>query len=327
MTRHAGPSDGPPTPVPEAREVMRIISQQRFGGPEVLEAGQAPVPVPGQGEVLLRLGATAVNPVDCKLRAGRVRFLGDPPFTLGFDISGTIVETGAGVTGMKPGDRVFGMIHSRTGTYSEFVVARADALAPCPPGVDHVTAAALPTAALTARQALDAADPKPGETVLVHAAAGGVGHFAVQFAEHRGAHVIGTARASNHRFVRELGAAEVIDYTTTDFTAALDRVDVVLDLVGGAYGRRSLRVLRDNGRYITVQESDAVGDVRFRRVTGRPAPALLTEIGAAVAAGRVGVHVDRALTLDEVQESHRLSESGRVRGKLVLTPWRDRQAR
>lgn len=304
---------------------MRTVSQQRFGGPEVLETVQAPVPVPGRGEVLVRLGATAVNPVDCKLRAGRVRFLGDPPFTLGFDISGTIAETGAGVTGMYPGDHVFGMIHSRTGTYGEFVIARADALAPCPPGVDHVVAAALPTAALTARQAVDAADPKPGETVLVHAAAGGVGHFAVQFAEQRGAHVIATARASNHRFVRELGAAEVIDYTTTDFTAAIDSVDVVLDLVGGAYGIRSLRVLPDHGRYLTVQDSDAEGDPRYRRITGRPSPALLTDIGTSVAEGRVRVHIDRALPLDEVRESHRLSETGRVRGKLVLTPWRDRQ--
>ncbi|WP_280461142.1 NADP-dependent oxidoreductase [Nocardia carnea] len=309
----------------EVQEAMRIVSQQRFGGPEVLDAVQAPVPIPGRGEVLLRLGATAVNPVDCKLRTGRVRFLGDPPFTLGFDISGTIVETGAGVDGMHPDDHVFGMIHSRTGTYSEFVIARADALASRPPGVDHVVAAALPTAALTARQAVDAADPKPGETVLVHAAAGGVGHFAVQFAEQRGAHVIGTARTSNHRFLSELGAAEVIDYTTTDFTAAIGPVDVVLDLVGGAYGQRSLRVLPDNGRYLTVQESDAEGDPRYRRITGRPSPALLADIGTSVAEGRVRVHVDRALPLDEVRESHRLSETGRVRGKLVLTPWRDRQ--
>ncbi|MGI5218031.1 NADP-dependent oxidoreductase [Nocardia sp. CA-290969] len=300
---------------------MRIVSQRRFGGPEVLETVQAPRPVPGRREVLLRLGATAVNPVDCKLRAGRVKFLGDPPFTLGFDVSGTVVEAGADVTGTGPGDNVFGMIHSRTGTYSEFVTARADLLVPHPPGLDHMTAAAVPTAALTAWQALEAADPKPGETVLVHAAAGGVGHFAVQFAERRGAHVIGTARAGNHRFVRSIGAAVVIDYTTTDFTEAIDRVDVVLDLVGGEYGRRSLRVLRDDGRYITVQESDAHGDPRYRMVTGKPSTTVLTEIGAAVAQGQVRVYVDRVLPMNEVRESHRLSETGRVRGKLALTPW------
>lgn len=300
---------------------MKFIGQQRFGGPEVLETVQGTRPVPDSGEVLLRLGAAAVNPVDCKLRAGRVRFLGDPPFTLGFDISGTVVETGTGVTGMHPGDNVFGMVHSRTGTYSEFVIARANALAPHPTGVDHVTAAALPTAALTAWQALDAADLRPGETVLVHAAAGGVGHFAVQFAERRGTRVIGTARAANHRFVRALGAAEVLDYTATDFAEAIDRVDVVLDLVGGEYGKRSLQLLDDNGRYITVQDSGATGDPRFRMVTGRPSTATLTEIGTAVARGQVRVHVDRVLPMDEVQEAHRLSESGRVRGKLVLTPW------
>ncbi|MEU4311272.1 zinc-binding dehydrogenase [Nocardia sp. NPDC024068] len=155
----------------------------------------------------------------------------------------------------------------------------------------------------------------------MHAAASGVGHFAVQFAECRGAHVIGTARAGNHRFVRSIGAAVVVDYTTTDFAEAIDRVDVVLDLVGGEYGRRSLRVLRDGGRYITVQESDARGDPRYRMVTGKPSPAMLTEVGSAVARGQVRVHVDRVLPMNEVRESHRLSESGRVRGKLVLTPW------
>lgn len=300
---------------------MKIISQQRFGGPEVLETAQSPRPVPGNGEVLFRLGAAAVNPVDCKLRAGRVRFLGDPPFTLGFDIAGTVVETGAGVTDMRPGDTAFGMIHSRTGTYSEFVIARAKALAPLPPGMDHVTAAALPTAALTARQALDAADPQPGETVLVHAAAGGVGHFAVQFAARRGAQVIGTARAANHPFVHELGAAKVVDYTAGDFAEAVGGVDIVLDLVGGEYGQRSLRLLNDNGRYITVQDSDAAGDPRFRMVTGTPSAAMLMEIGAAAADGQIRVHIDRVLPMDDVQEAHRLSESGRVRGKLVLTSW------
>lgn len=300
---------------------MRIVGQRRLGGPEVLETVQAPRPVPGRGEVLLQLGATAVNPVDCKLRAGRVKFLGDPPFTLGFDVSGTVVEAGADVTGIGPGDNVFGMIHSRTGTYSEFVTARAGLLVPRPPGLDHMTAAAVPTAALTAWQALEAADLKSGDTVLVHAAAGGVGHFAVQFAERRGAHVIGTARADNHRFVRGIGAAGVVDYTTTDFTEAIDRVDVVLDLVGGEYGTRSLRVLRNSGRYITVQESDAYDDPRFRMVTGKPSTTVLTQIGAAVAGGQVRVHIDRVLPMNEVRESHRLSESGRVRGKLVLTPW------
>ncbi|WP_280507832.1 NADP-dependent oxidoreductase [Nocardia flavorosea] len=300
---------------------MKTVSQQRFGDPDVLDTVQTAMPVPGRGEVLLRLGAASVNPVDCKLRAGRVRFLGDPPFTLGFDVSGTVVAIGADVTGIRRGDNVFGMVHSRTGTYSEFVVARADTLVVHPPGSDHVTAAAIPTAALTAWQALDAADPKPNETVLVHAASGGVGHFAVQFAARRGAKVIGTARRRNHHFVRGLGAADVVDYTETDFTTAVGRVDVVLDLVGGQYGKRSLRVLDDSGRYITVQDSDALGDPRSRSVTGKPSTVLLTEIGTSVARGQVTVHIDRVLTMDEVRESHRLSESGRVRGKLVLTPW------
>ncbi|MQY27331.1 2-haloacrylate reductase [Nocardia sp. RB56] len=287
----------------------------------MLETIEVPRPEPRAGHVVVRLGATSVNPVDCKLRSGAVTFLGEPPFTLGFDLSGTVVDVGDGVTEFRSGDEVFGMVHSRTGTYSEYVLARAGSLAPRPANVDHHTAAALPTAALTARQALDLAKVVAGERVLIHAAAGGVGHLAVQLAVLRGARVICTARAANHEFLRDLGADEVIDYTATDFTTAVRDVDVVLDLVGGDYGSRSLRVLRPDGRYVTAQQSDAGEDPRVALVTGAPSPAQLAEIGELVGAGRVRVHIDQAIPLAQAGKAHELSESGRVRGKLVLTPW------
>ncbi len=300
---------------------MRAVSQQVLGGPDVLETVEVPQPTLRQGQVLIRLAATSVNPVDCKLRAGQVRFLGEPPFTLGFDLSGTITEVGEGVTEFRSGDEVFGMVHTRTGTYSEYVTARADTLAPCPAGLDLATAAALPTAALTAWQALELAELRSGERILVHAAAGGVGHLAVQFAKLRGAHVIGTARGVNHEFLRDLGVEELIDYTTTDFTTGISDVDVVLDLVGGEYGSRSLRVLRPGGRYITAQQSDASDDPRSALVTGTPSRPDLLAIGKLVEARQVRVHIDRTMSLGEATEAHRISETGRVRGKLVLTPW------
>ncbi|WP_232839814.1 MULTISPECIES: NADP-dependent oxidoreductase [Nocardia] len=314
--------DAVPARLGVGRRRVKAISQRTLGGPDVLETIDVPIPEPGRGEVLVRLGATSVNTVDCALRSGRVRFLGPPPFTVGFDLSGTVVGVGPDVTEFGSGDAVFGMVHSRTGTYCEYVVARADRLGPRPAGLDDLRAAALPTAASTAWQGVVAANPQVGERVLVHAAAGGVGHFAVQFARQRGAHVIGTARAVNHEFPRGLGVDEVIDYTTTDFTTVLDGVDVVFDLVGGAYGQRSLRVLRADGRYITAQESDAVDDPRCRRITARPRPAELVAIGELAVAGDLYVHLDRVLPLDDVVLAHALSESGHSRGKVVLTPWK-----
>ncbi|MFI7530235.1 NADP-dependent oxidoreductase [Nocardia salmonicida] len=301
---------------------MKAVIQQRLGGPEVLETAEVEIPEPGPGEVLVHMRATAVNVVDCKLRSGAVTFLGPPPFTVGFDVSGLVEAVGPDVDRFVPGELVFGMVHSRTGTYSEYVVASADSLSPLPQALREVEAAALPTAAMTAWQSLAAAKLQEGERILVHAAAGGVGHLAVQFAKQRGAYVIGTARKANHDFLHEVGIDQVIDYTTTDFTSSLEEVDVVLDLVGGEYGHRSLQVLRRHGRYITTQASDASPDPRYRSITARPRPSELTIIAELVTAGCLRIHVDRILPLDEVVRAHTVSESGRVRGKLVLTPWR-----
>ncbi|MFE3191398.1 NADP-dependent oxidoreductase [Nocardia sp. NPDC059240] len=296
---------------------MRAITQRTLGGPEVLESVEVAVPRPGPGEVLIRVAATSINAADWKLRSGAVTKLGPPPFTLGFDLSGTVTRAGAEVTEFAPGDEVFGNVLGRNGAYADYVVAPADFLTRKPAALDHAHAAALPTAALTAWQALT--DVRAGQRVLVHAAAGGVGHLAVQLAKARGAYVIGTARTANHEFLRGLGADELIDYTTTDFTTAIEPVDLVFDLVGGDYAERSLRVLAPHGRMVDAQGEEPLADPRYHRHYFHPSGADLGEIAALVAAGRLRGEIDRVMPLADVVEAHRLSESGRVRGKIVLT--------
>ncbi|MEU0470019.1 NADP-dependent oxidoreductase [Amycolatopsis sp. NPDC006131] len=283
---------------------MKAVDVRAVGGPEVLEFVDAPRPVPGPGEVLVRVHAVGVNAADWKLRRGLVEGFGIvPPFRLGLDFSGVVEETG---------EEVFGLVMSRWGAYAEYVAVPRDALAPKPAALDHVDAAALPTAVLTASQAL--ADVRAGQRVLIHAAAGGVGHVAVQVAKARGAHVIGTARAVNHEFLRALGADELIDHTAVDFTTAVSDVDVVFDLVGGEYGSRSLRVLNPGGVLIDAQGDDGADDSRYRRFHVQPSAAELAR------AADVRVHVSQVLPLADAAKAHELSESGRVRGKIVLVP-------
>ncbi|MTE14662.1 NADP-dependent oxidoreductase [Nocardia aurantiaca] len=298
---------------------MKAISQRTLGGPDVLETVEIDIPRPGSGEVLVRVAATSINAADWKLRSGVVTKLGPPPFTLGFDLSGVVTEVGSEVTEFRPGDEIFGNVVSRAGAYAEYVVTPAEFLTHKPARIDHAVAAALPTAALTAWQALT--DVRPKQRVLVHAAAGGVGHLAVQIAKARGAYVIGTARTVNHEFLRGLGADELIDYTATDFTTAVSAVDIVFDLVGGDYAARSLRVLTPHGRMIDAQGEEPLVDPRYHRHYFTPSGADLKEIANLVTARRLRGEVERVMSLADVAEAHKLAESGRVRGKIVLTGW------
>jgi len=284
---------------------MRAITVRAFGGPEVLEFGDVEEPEPGPGEVLVRVRAAGVNPADWKVRSGELGVLGPAPLRLGYDFSGE-----------AEGREVFGMWLTKWGAYAEYVAVPREALAPKPPSLDHVHAAAMPTAALTASQAL--ADVA-GKRVLIHAAAGGVGHIAVQIAKARGAHVLGTARAANHDFLRELGADELIDYSAVDFTEAVRDVDLVYDLVGGSYGKRSLEVLAPGGILLDAQGNDAEGDPRYRRFYVRSSGEDLVRLTELVESGRLRVHVQETLPLADAEKAHELSESGRVRGKIVLT--------
>lgn len=308
---------------------MRAIGQDSLGGPDVLKIIETPRPVPGPAEVLVRVRAAGVNPTDWWHRATG-GLAGDAPIRLGWDVSGMVEATGPGVALFQPGDEVFGMPRqpAPAGTYAEYVVSPARHLTIKPPRLSHVEAAALPLAALTAWQALvDTADVRPGQRVLIHAAAGGVGHLAVQIAKARGAHVVGTARAANHDFVRGLGADEVIDYTRTDFTTAARAIDVVIDTIGGDYGPRSLRTLRPGGIIVSLASPAEAHLAAEARALGLRSTFMITEadqagmkeIASLAGSGLLRVRIDTVLPLEQAAKAHEIGETGRTTGKIVLT--------
>jgi NADPH:quinone reductase-like Zn-dependent oxidoreductase len=308
---------------------MHAIVQSTFGGPEVLAYTETDVPEPGPGEVLLTVAGAGVNPGDAVLRAGRVPDLVTLPWTPGTDVAGVVERVGDGVTRFVPGDEVYGMLAvTPRGAYAEFTAAPADALALAPKNIDLAHAGAVPLVAVTAWQALAVlAQVRPGDRVLIHAAAGGVGHVAVQLAKELGAYVIGTARVANHDLLSGLGADELIDYTTTDFRTSMAPVDAVLDLVGGSYGPRSLDVLRPDGLLIgasidpgTDERQAAARGLRYAWVTAEPSGQLLKQITDRIEAGRLRVMVQRTYPLAEAVEAHRAIEAKRTTGKIVLVP-------
>ncbi|MFB4311661.1 NADP-dependent oxidoreductase [Actinomadura sp. GTD37] len=304
---------------------MRAVRQDVLGGPDVLEIVEVDRPEPGPTEVLVRVRAAGLNPTDWKHRAGG-GLLGEPPFVLGWDVSGVVERTGAGVTIHKPGDEVFGMLRYpfEGGSHAEYVTAPSRTFAAKPSAVDHVQAGALPLAALTAWQALvDTAEVREGQRVLVHAAAGGVGHLAVQIAKARGAYVLGTASAPKHGFLRRLGVDEPIDYRAVDFTEVAENVDVVLDTIGGDYGPRSLRVLRPGGVLVSLVLSrlaDIAADgVRAETLLVEPDHHALTQIAALAEAGTLRAEIDSVFPLEDAAKAHERGDTGRVTGKIVLT--------
>ncbi|AWS40094.1 NADPH:quinone reductase [Streptosporangium sp. 'caverna'] len=309
---------------------MRAISQDILGGPEVLKEIEVERPTPGPTEVLVRVHAAGVNPTDWKHRATG-GLLGSPPFVLGWDVSGVVESVGIGTALYKPGDEVFGMLRYPYGhgAFAEYVTAPARTFARKPGKIDHVQAAALPLAALTAWQALvDIAGVKAGQRVLVHAAAGGVGHLAVQMAKARGAHVIGTVSAAKHEFLRGLGADELIDYRNVDFAEAVGDVDVVIDTMGGDYGPRSLRTLREGGVIVSLvlsnmaeglnAQAEELG-IRAESMLVEPDYAGMRAIAALVEKGGLRAEIDTVLPLEEAAKAHERGETGRTTGKIVLT--------
>jgi NADPH:quinone reductase-like Zn-dependent oxidoreductase len=309
---------------------MLAITQQSFGGPDVLAATEVERPTPLPTEVLVRVHAAGVNPVDAVVRAGYFPILGSPPFVLGWDISGVVEEVVPGVTRFRPGDEVYGMpFFPRSGAgYAEYVVAPSRQLAHKPRSLDHVHAAAVPLVGLTAWQALvEVADVQPGQRVLVHGAGGGVGHLAVGVAKARGAYVIGTASAGKHDFVRGLGADEVIDHRGVDFTTVVRDVDVVLESVGGDNTARSLRVLRPGGVLVylpgrpdpELHEQAAALGVRLVVMSVEPDYRSLEQLAELIDAGAVRPYVSHTLPLAEAGKAHLLFADG-VQGKVVLVP-------
>lgn len=315
------------------QDTMRVVTQHEFGGPDVLVVEERPVPEPPPTEIRVRVAAAGVNPVDWKTRAGDgiAGLLGALPIVLGWDVAGVVDAVGFGVTRFAVGDEVYGLpwFPRQAGVYAEYVTAPSRHFAHRPPTVSAEEAAALPLAALTGWQALvDTAHLGPGQRVLVHAAAGGVGHLAVQIAKARSAYVLGTARASKHHTLRELGVDEPIDYTDVPFEEVVHHVDVVLDLIGGEYSTRSLATLRDGGLLIAVPAGvpadladAAAAQDRALRVTGilvEPDHAALEQIGALAEAGHLRVIVDRSFRLEEAAKAHEIGETGRNLGKTVL---------
>ena len=306
---------------------MKAMAIRRYGGPEVLEPMDLPMPQPADGEVRVKIHAAGVNPVDYQRR--RNGPYADFPVVLGWDLSGVVDALGAGVTDPRVGDEVYGMIRfpKQGRAYAEYATAPVTEIAPKPKRLDHVQAAATPLASLTALLAIETMDLQAGETVLVHAGAGGVGHFAVQLAKARGARVIATASAQNRDLVLGLGADEVIDYRARPFEEQVPGVDAVFDTVGGDTFTRSFRVAKPGGRVVgTVTPMTDELDEQARQagvdaawIAVAPSRPKLEALSALVEAGRLTPHVGQTFPLERVVDAHRAQESGRTVGKIVLT--------
>ena len=298
---------------------MKAIVIHETGGPEVMHLEEIDRPEPGEGEVLVRVHAASVNPVDWKYRQGRAS--DSLPMVLGKDISGVVEVSRA--DGFAEGDEVFGRCAS--GGYAEYATAAAGQIAKKPEGVSHEEAAAIPVAGLTAWEALFAtAKLEKGQTAVVAGAAGGVGHFGVQFAKVAGARVIGTGSGANRDFVLGLGADEYVDYTQQDVGEAVSDADVALDTVGGEVTASLLPALRDGGTIVTIASAPPEEAARERGIRAEllimdAGTEELTRIGELVAAGEVRVEIAETFPLEEARQAHELSEAGHVRGKLVLT--------
>jgi NADPH:quinone reductase-like Zn-dependent oxidoreductase len=309
---------------------MRAVVQYAFGGPDVLKVVEVDQPLGLPTEVVVRVRAIGLNPVEAAIRSGAAPWLGQPPFSLGWDISGVVERVVPGVNRFKVGDEVYGMplFPRPAAAYAELVAAPSRQLARKPSGLDHVHAAALPLAGLTAWQSLvDVAAVERGQRVLIHAGAGGVGHLAVQIAKGLGAHVTATASSAKVDFVRGLGADEVIDYKAQDFAAVARNMDVVLESVGGDYADRSLRTLRPGGLLITIVERtnaelarrvEAAGR-RFAGIVVEPDHVGLERLAEWVDSGRLRVHVSQTFPMEAVAKAHERLEGG-TQGKLVLVP-------
>lgn len=306
----------------ETTDSMAAIVVRSYGPPEMLRLQQWPRPKPAADEILVRVHAAGVNPVDGVVRAGE---WGIPaPLVPGFDLSGVVEEVGADVTKLQVGDEVFALLDlQRGGAYAEYAVVKSSEAARKPVRVSHAEAASLPLVALTAWQALfETADLQPGQTVLIHAGAGGVGSVAIQLAKWRGATVIATASQPNHDFMRDLGADVVIDYRTQRFEEITGLVDVVLDPIGGDTQVRSLGVLRDGGILVGLLGLTAAGRspgaVRAVAILVRPDSTQLRRIAELVDDGSLQPIVTHLVPLARAPEAHIQSETGRTRGKIVL---------
>jgi len=306
---------------------MKAVRVHEYGGPEVLRYEDAPRPEAGPGEVLIRVHAAAINPVDIAVRAGffKERIKYPLPMIPGWDVSGVVEAVGPGVSRLKVGDEVYSRPDlGRNGSYAEYIAVKESEVALKPKSIDHMHAAAIPLAALTAWQALfDAGKLSGGQTVLIHGAAGGVGSFAVQFARIKGARVIGTASQRNHDFLRSLGADQTIDYNTTKFETVVHDVDMVLDCITGETADRSYGVIKNGGIYVSIlmppsAEKAAAHGVRTAHVFVQPNTEQLGEIAKLVDSGKLKITLEKVFPLADARAAQELNATKHTRGKIVL---------
>ncbi len=306
---------------------MKSVTIDRYGAESALNFTDAELPAPKSNEVLIKVIASAVNPVDWKIRDGLGEMFGlKLPFILGCEIAGLIEEVGEDVADFQAGDEVYAYLGTHTGGYAQYVAAPSSEVAPKPGDLDFDNAAAVPVGALTAWQAMfDLANLQSGQTILIHAASGGVGSMAVQIAKARGAYVIGTASGKNRDFVKGLGADEFIDYTSQKFEEVVKNADVVFDTIGSDTQERSFQVLKKGGFLVTAvsppsQELAEQFGVQATMVNVEPNANHLAEITQLIENGQLKTRVEAVFPLAEVQKAIALSESGRTRGKIILHP-------
>src|SRR5713101_3480010 len=308
-------------------QTMKAIRIHNYGGLEVLKYENAPRPEPQAGEVLVRVHAAGVNPIDWNFREGHMKDVWPHrfPLILGWDLSGVVEELGRGVSRFKIGDEVYSLPDpTRNGAYADHIVVRESELALKPNSLHHIRAAAVPLAALTAWQSLfDTAQLQPGQRVLIHAGSAGVGHFAVQLAKWKGAYVFATASTKNQDLLRELGVDEPIDYTQQRFENVVRNVDIVLDTLGDETQERSWSVLKKGGVLVSLvqppsEEKAKELGVQAAIIGAQPNGAQLAEIAKIIEAGKLAPVIDRILPLSEARRAHELSQSGHTHGKIAL---------
>jgi NADPH:quinone reductase-like Zn-dependent oxidoreductase len=306
---------------------MNAIRMHSYGGSEVLQYEDAPRPQVKKGEVLIRVHAAGVNPLDWKVRAGLLNhsIQHKLPLIPGWDMSGVVEEVSSSVSQFKKGDEVFAMADpTRDGAYADYTAVRETAVAMKPKSLYHVRAAAVPLSALTAWQSLfDLGQLQPGQRILIHGGSGGVGHFAVQLAKWKGAQVLATASTQNQELLRKLGADESIDYTTQRFDEVARKIDVVLDTIGGETQERSWAVLKKGGVLVSLVQPPSKEKANQFGVLGmmcsvQPDGAQLSKIAKLIDSAKLRPMIDRILPLSEARRAHELSEQRHAPGKLVL---------
>lgn len=305
---------------------MKAVCIHSFGGPEVLKLESVDVPQPKADEVLIKVRAASVNPVDYKIRAGQYPPVKEQqlPKVLGRDVSGTIERCGRAVRDLKEGDAVYAMLDGASGGYAEYVTIKANLCSPKPESLDYSEAAAIPLAGLTAWQGLfDEGNLHAGQRVLIHGGAGGVGHLAIQFAKAKGATVCTTVSSHDVEFVRSLGADEVVDYKTERFEEKVHDVDLVFDLVAGDTQERSWAVLKDGGTMISTLAKPSEAKAREHHAlatnyVAHPDGAELAEIRSLIDSGQVKPYVLATYPLDHAAEAQQRLEREHPHGKVVL---------